>query len=362
MKKILKMLVIIICLVLCCTGCGAGGNNKNAESKTKVLPHKEKEIRYDILPKQPKFSEILKINKIQVKEGYSEMAPAFGTVGGRDLPSAIYCFLDVNDKINYLEYELTEEMEWKISIPNWSTEVNKIAPMGLISYQVDQLGRKYCSVSADDENVLIYSISETGTLQNIDIREIDSLLINDNKSLVKFEVINDSTLALLYGENDGINERCNIFLFDPFTEECTKTGTTISSDIIFDEKGNYYNLSSSQQYIQCFTIEDTMPQHVIKCDGISSISAISDLIIESENGYLISNDGIYHGKITDEEWNVMLPISKMYYNKEDKAFKNTPISAFPGWLKVNGDDLDFYVETYNSNESNELVWVHYYEN
>ncbi len=58
----------------------------------------------------------------------------------------------------------------------------------------------------------------------------------------------------------------------------------------------------------------------------------------------------------------MLPISKMYYNKEDETFKYTPISAFPGWLKVNGDDLDFYVETYKSNDSNELVWVHYYQN
>ncbi len=52
----------------------------------------------------------------------------------------------------------------------------------------------------------------------------------------------------------------------------------------------------------------------------------------------------------------------MYYNKEDETFKYTPISAFPGWLKVNGDDLDFYVETYKSNDSNELVWVHYYQN
>lgn len=65
------------------------------------------------------------------------MAPVFGTVRGRDLPCVIYCFLDVNDKINYS--------------------------------------------------------------------------INDNKKLVKFEVLNDSALALLYGEKDGINERCNIF-------------------------------------------------------------------------------------------------------------------------------------------------------
>lgn len=357
MKCFLKMLVIIISLVLYCTGCGAG-----EEPRNKVLPHKEKEIHYDIIPEQPKLSEYVKKNKIQVKEGFSEMVPAFGTVKGRDLPCVIYCFLDVNDKINYLEYELTEEMEWKISTPNWSTEVEKIAPMGLMSYQVDQLGRKYCSVSGDDGSVLIYSISETGTFQNIDIKEIDSHSLNGNKKLVKFEVINETTLALLYGEKDGINERCNIFFFNPITEECTKTGTTISSDIIFDEKGNYYNFSNSQRYIQCFSIDDTMPQHVIRCEGISSISAISDLIIESANGYLISNNGIYHGKITDEEWNVMLPINKMYYNKEDEAFKNAPISAFPGWLKVNGDDLDFYVETYKSNDSNELVWVHYYEN
>lgn len=362
MKTFLKMLMIIIGLVLFCAGCGAAENNKITESKTKVLPHKEKEIRYDIISEQPQFSEFLKKNKIQVKEGYSEMAPAFGTVEGRDLPCIIYCFLDVNDKINYLECELTQETGWKISLPNWSAEVNKIAPMGLISYQVDRLGRKYCSVSGDDGNVLIFLISEAGTLQNIDIKEIDSLSLNDNKKLVKFEVINDTTLALLYGETDGINERCNIFFFNPFTEECTKTGTTISSDIIFDEKGNYYNLSNSQRYIQCFSIDDTMPQHVIKCEGISSISAISDLIIESENGYMISNDGIYHGKITDGEWNVMLPISKMYYNKEDEAFKNAPISAFPGWIKVDGDDLDFYVETHKTNDSNELVWVHYYGN
>lgn len=359
MKIFLKILVI--CLVFFCTGCEVEKNNKDSASKKIVLPHKEKEVCYDIIPDQPKLSEYVKKNKIQVNEGYSEMAPAFGTVGDGDLPCVIYCFLDVNDKINYLQYELTQEMVWKISIPNWSAEVNKIAPMGLISYQVDRLGRKYCSASRDDGSVLIYSISETGKFQNIEIKEIDSLSVNDNKKLVKFEVINDSTLALLYGEMNGINERCNIFLFDPFAEKCTKMGTTISSDIIFDEKGNYYNLSNSQQYIQCFSIDDTMPQHVIKCEGISSISAISDLIIESENGYLISNNGIYHGKITDEAWNVMLPISEMYYNKEDEAFKNAPISAFPGWLKVNGDDLDFYVETHKTNDSNETVWVHYYE-
>lgn len=209
------------------------------------------------------------------------MAPVFGTVRGRDLPCVIYCFLDVNDKINYS--------------------------------------------------------------------------INDNKKLVKFEVLNDSTLALLYGEKDDINERCNIFLFDTLEEQCTKKGTVVSSDIIFDEKGNYYNLSNSQQYIQCFSIDDAMPQHVIKCDGISNISAVSDLIIESENGYLISNNGIYHGKITDEEWKLILPINKMYYSKKDKAFESSPISAFSGWLKVNGDDLDFYVETHKANDSMETA-------
>ncbi len=86
MKTFLKMLMIIIGLMLFCAGCGAGENNKNTESKTEVLPYKEKEIRYDIIPEKPQFSEFLKKNKIQVKEGYSEMAPAFGTVGDRDLP------------------------------------------------------------------------------------------------------------------------------------------------------------------------------------------------------------------------------------------------------------------------------------
>ncbi len=130
------------------------------------------------------------------------------------------------------------------------------APMGLISYQVDKLGRKYCSVLGDAGDVLIYSICDEGTFRNIDIKEIDSLSINDNKTLVKFDIINDSILALLYGEEDSENEKCNIFFFNPFTEECTKMGTTISSDIIFDEKGNYYNLSNSQQYIQCFSIDE----------------------------------------------------------------------------------------------------------
>lgn len=362
MIKMIKKLIIFLSLVICCTGCGSGVTHEATELQTKVITHREKDISYDIIPPPEKFSEYVKRNKIKLKEEYSELPPAFGEVGGRDYPSLICCFLDVNDKINYLEYELTQEMEWKISIPNWSTEIKKIAPMGLISYQVDQLGRKYCSVLGDEGDVLIYSISDEGEFRNIDIKEIDSLAINDNKTLVNFDIINDSILALLYGEKDSEDEKCNIFFFNPFTEECTKMGTTISSNIIFDEKGNYYSLSNSQQYIQCFSIDDTMPQRVIKCNGISGISAMSDLIVDSENGYFISNHGIYSGKITDKEWNVMLPISKMYYNKKDSVFKDDPIVAFPGWLKVNGDDLDFYVQTYKTNDGNETEWIHYYEN
>ncbi len=82
----------------------------------------------------------------------------------------------------------------------------------------------------------------------------------------------------------------------------------------------------------------------IKCEG--TLSASSPIIIKDDYGYVLTDGGIYGGKLTDKSWGCILPKDKM----ESGYVQN--------FIKTSGHDAEFYC--FQMKDKNEFQWVHYY--
>ena len=63
-------------------------------------------------------------------------------------------------------------------------------------------------------------------------------------------------------------------------------------------------------------------------------------------GYVLTDGGIYGGKLTDKSWGCILPKDKM----ESGYVQN--------FIKTSGHDAEFYC--FQMKDKNEFQWIHYY--
>ncbi len=348
MRNLRRICALGLCVAVLCTSCGTKQSEVTVE-KTNVVSHQGDEISYDIIEPPSEIDQDRLYNMyINARE--------------EEYPRMILKLIKEDNKtFEYIEYQLEDDFSWTRREMPWSQKVSETYEEGTETMVADSKGNLYASTTDKDNKLVILRLTEKGEAQELDLSEAENVY----KDLVptSFDIINDNQLVLFYEEDpEQTGARTDVVIYDCVEERILDRGQTISNDVVFDKNGNYYMVSLEQQMVQKYTIHDTLPDKVIQCDGISEIVFISDLLIEDDKGYIKTNAGIYGGKLTDEQWSILLPIEKMYYNKDIETFRGNPLAAFCSFTKVQGDDCEFFVETLRDNDTLEFDWVHYYKN
>ena len=124
----------------------------------------------------------------------------------------------------------------------------------------------------------------------------------------------------------------------------------------FDTEGNYYVVAPRQQLILKKSLYESVPKKVIKCEGMTSESSTSGLVIDDDFGYLLTGNGIYGGKLDANEWEKKIDGKELYYCKDFPS----PVLGIANMVKVPGRDLEFYLMTWKNAECSDFEWVHYF--
>lgn len=345
-RKSWKVYVLFICIFLFCTSCGMKKNEETTE-KTKVTSYKEKNVMYDVIETPDEANS-------------KQMANMYVNVSGSEYPRMILKLIQTNsESYEYIEYQLQDDFTWRRTKIAWSDKISEMSPNGIKIMVADSKGELYASAYDREKRYVLYRLSDNGEIYKLNVSEV----LNTHKGVEPstFDIINDYQLAFLFSENsEQIGGKCDVVFYDLIEEKVLEQGSAVSDQIIFDEEGNYYTLSFAQPIIQKYTIHDSMPNKVIQCDGISPSTMISDLLISDDKGYLKTSYGIYGGKLNEEQWdNVIIAVDNMYYNKEIATFQSQPLLSFSSFIKVPGDDTEFFVKTFRDEEYIDFDWVHY---
>lgn len=124
----------------------------------------------------------------------------------------------------------------------------------------------------------------------------------------------------------------------------------------FDTEGNYYVVAPRQQLILKKSLYESVPKKVIKCEGMTSESSTSGLVIDDDFGYLLTGNGIYGGKLDADKWEKKIDGKELYYCKDFPS----PVLGIANMVKVPGRDLEFYLMTWKNTECSDFEWVHYF--
>lgn len=111
-----------------------------------------------------------------------------------------------------------------------------------------------------------------------------------------------------------------------------------------------------QQLILKKSLYESVPKKVIKCEGMTSESSTSGLVIDDDFGYLLTGNGIYGGKLDANEWEKKIDGKELYYCKDFPS----PVLGIANMVKVPGRDLEFYLMTWKNAECSDFEWVHYF--
>lgn len=325
--------------------CEAQENEVKVET-TNVITHTEGTLTYDVIEKP--------------EEANSErMANMYASIHGTEYPRMILKLIDKEaETFEYIEYQLKEDFSWERKKASWSDEIAKEAPGGIGVMVSDSDGELYASAFDKENNYVIWNLQENGKVRTLDMKSV--LALHGQEVPSTFDMINDQELAFFFPANSQeVSSKCDVLIYDLIKEQVKEQGSTVSDDVVFDKEGNYYTVSSAQQLIQKYSIHDSLPNKVIQCKGINSVTNNFDMLIDDDSGYIKTGKGIYGGKLDVDKWDVVIPLKSMYYNKENVTFQLQPLSAFSSFLKVPGNSEEFFVKTLCNEETMDFDWVHY---
>ncbi len=345
MRNLKRICALSLCVAVLCTSCGTKHSEVSVE-KPNIISHQGEDGNYDIIEKPTGIDGERLYNK-------------YVTVNGTEYPRMILKLIKDDMKtFEYIEYQLEDDFSWTRSKLPWSDKVSALYEDGTGTIVSDSQGNLYASTYDKDGMMIVLRLSEDGKVQELDLTEVEK--VYDQVHPTSFDIINDHELVFFYEENpEETGMKTNVVFFDSIKECVVDKGLTISNDVVFDKDGYYYSVSPEQQVIQKYTIHDTLPHSVIKCGEMSGLVNITDLLIDEDNGYIKISSGIYGGTLDDAQWELMLPVENMYYDKGVEQFDENPLTAFMSYIKVSGDDCEFFVETLRSDDILDFAWVHY---
>ena len=272
---------------------------------------------------------------------------------GQDKPYFIFR-LDTTNGESFVTCTLNSENKWDTQKAPWSDFITKHNKDGLYKIACDSQGGLYifCS-NSEYTDYSLYFVGEGLHPQELNIKDIFGII--KEQKVVSFNLIKDDKLVFFFSE-DETDLQGNAVEYDVAREKFTEeSGCVDDFSASFDEEGYYYTVSPRQKVITKKTIYEELPKQLIKCEAITEECTNNLLVIRDECGYLMTAEGIYGGKLEDEQWKNILPIGSMKYPKDFPS----PVMGTANIEKVSGDDEEFYVMTWRNMEFTDFEWVHY---
>ena len=248
-----------------------------------------------------------------------------------------------------------EDYKWFTKNTSWSDFVAKNCGNGEIQIAADTKQNLYVMYSDNSKTKCqLYKVKENGKIQELHIPDI-TLRVKDQK-VISFSVINESRLVFFFSlEEDATGGQA--IEYDSVEEKfLAKDGKIDDISAGFDTEGNYYVVAPRQQLILKKSLYESVPKKVIKCEGMTSESSTSGLVIDDDFGYLLTGNGIYGGKLDANEWEKKIDGKELYYCKDFPS----PVLGIANMVKVPGRDLEFYMMTWKNAECSDFEWVHYF--
>ena len=204
------------------------------------------------------------------------------------------------------------------------------------------------------KNCQLYKIKKNREIRELHIPDITSRV--KGQKIVSFSVINESRLVFFFSMEEDATDGQAIE-YDSVEEKfLAKDGKIDDISAGFDTEGNYYVVAPRQQLILKKSLYESVPKKVIKCEGMTSESSTSGLVIDDDFGYLLTGNGIYGGKLDANEWEKKIDGKELYYCKDFPS----PVLGIANMVKVPGRDLEFYLMTWKNAECSDFEWVHYF--
>lgn len=357
MKKWIE--VISVCLLIIVFICGCERKNTNQSDYSKKI--QELSVNCEVIG--------------MPKEVYSDRLLNYFIITSEPEP-VIITASNIDNRVQYKIHKLFSEIGWDSYIPKWNDKCAAIKGYGMATIIEDSKGVFYALLlSKDITNPKILRLYENG--------QVDSLDMSSTKKNYKdcilstIALIDNSRMVLQFNDfknNDGKEYLTSSSLvkaveYDVVEEKVgEKEGVMGIENKNFDEEGNYYKSDKALNLIVGRKIDSTLNDKAIKCGN--SIEHALDINIKNGNGYVLTEEGLYGGDLNSNSWKCIAPINelKLHINKI-KGAKKYGVSSeihLGGSLthelvKVPGNDKEFYCLQEKKANSNEYIWLHYYE-
>lgn len=310
---------------------------------------------------QPREEVSLKPDKSYVYEKIQKPELAFSKdmkqmylIVNEEVPYYIFR-MRTSGKESYMECRWEEDKKWVTKKTSWSDFVAKNCGNGEIQIAADTKQNLYVMYSDNSKTKCqLYKIKKNREIWELHIPDITSRV--KGQKIVSFSVINESRLVFIFSLKEDATDGQAI-VYDSVEEKfLAKDGKIDDISAGFDTEGNYYVVAPRQQLILKKSLYESVPKKVIKCEGMTSESSTSGLVIDDDFGYLLTGNGIYGGKLDANEWEKKIDGKELYYCKDFPS----PVLGIANMAKVPGRDLEFYMMTWKNAECSDFEWVHYF--
>lgn len=327
--------VVIRMGLIIAAGCLLCGCAKQTENNTQTRIKDQTE-------KRQTASEIIESPKAMNAAGTT------GTfvINTEDMPVMVNMIEDKKEQRVYYEVDcLQEDGTWDSEKPAWNEYFGKNHTYGMISIVLDSKGRFYALIGngemTDQKVVRLY---EDGNVEEINIHDIKK--VTEGEMPIGISLVNDNEILIQYiGDQSTTNGGIHGVLFDLLEEKMVGTPEVVSiNTCAFDKNGLFYRADTIQNLIVGKKPGESIASCSIQCEG--TLSASSPIIVKDDYGYVLTDDGIYGGKLTDKKWECLLPKEEM----QSGYVQN--------FIKPSGHDSEFYC--FQMKEQKQYEWVHYY--
>lgn len=327
-KIIYFSLVMIIGCILCsCT------KQRDNETQTHINEKKENEQIVSEIIQDPEA-----LNSAEITGSF--------VVNTEDMPIVINMVDDKKEnRVHYEVNYLNEDGTWKTTKPKWNDYFNKNHTYGMIGIVEDTKDRFYALIgNGKCTNQKVVRLYEDGNVEEINIDDIKK--VTDGEMPIGISMVNDNQVLIQYiGDQSTTHGGIHGIVFDLLEKKIVGTHEVISTTTCqFDANGMFYRADTLQNLIIGKKMGEDLASCSIKCEG--TLSASSPIVIKDDYGYVLTDGGIYGGKLTDKSWGCILPKDKM----ESGYVQN--------FIKTSGHDAEFYC--FQMKDKNEFQWIHYY--
>lgn len=309
--------------------------------------------REEVSLKRDKSYEYEKIQKPEL--AFSKDMKQMYLIVNEEVPYYIFR-MRTSGKDSYMECQWEGgDKKWMTKKTAWNDFIAKNCGNGEIQIAADTKQNLYVMYSDNSKTKCqLYKIKKNREIRELHIPDITSRV--KGQKIVSFSVINESRLVFFFSlEEDATDGQA--IEYDSVEEKfLAKDGKIDDISAGFDTEGNYYVVAPRQQLILKKSLYESVPKKVIKCEGMTSESSTSGLVIDDDFGYLLTGNGIYGGKLDANEWEKKIDGKELYYCKDFPS----PVLGIANMVKVPGRDLEFYLMTWKNAECSDFEWVHYF--